>query len=223
VPIRNDASGASARRPKSLSATLAQGRFLDGGTERYPAVVLGAVAAQRLGIVSLESQPRVYVGGRYLNVVGILAPVTLASAIDRSWSRSPTPRPPSTPKRTRRTPTSASTTLGSARSGASSPATANPEHPEEVDVSRASDALEAKAAAQGGFTSLFLGLGAVALLVGRVGIANVMVISVLERRSEIGLRRALGATRRHISIQFLTESLLLATLGGSAGAALARS
>jgi putative ABC transport system permease protein len=98
-------------------------------------------------------------------------------------------------------------------------ATANPEHPEEVDVSRPSDALEARAAAKTAFTSLFLGLGAVALLVGGVGIANVMVISVLERRSEIGLRRALGATRRHIALQFLTESVLLGAMGGVAGIA----
>jgi putative ABC transport system permease protein len=97
-------------------------------------------------------------------------------------------------------------------------ATANPENPEEVEVSRPSDALEAKAAAEGAFTSLLLGLGAVALLVGGVGIANVMVISVIERRSEIGLRRALGATRRHITSQFLTESLLLSALGGVTGA-----
>ena len=102
-------------------------------------------------------------------------------------------------------------------------ATANPENPEEVEVSRPSDALEAKAAAEGAFTSLLLGLGAVALLVGGVGIANVMVISVIERRSEIGLRRALGATRRHITSQFLTESLLLSAMGGAAGRAARRS
>jgi putative ABC transport system permease protein len=100
------------------------------------------------------------------------------------------------------------------------PRAANPEHPEQVNISRPSDALAARAIAADTFTSLFLGLGAVALLVGGVGIANVMVISVLERRSEIGLRRALGATRRHISVQFLAEALLLSGLGGLAGIAL---
>ena len=90
-------------------------------------------------------------------------------------------------------------------------------NPEEVQVSRASDVLEARAVANSTFTNLFMGLGAVALLVGGIGIANVMVIAVIERRSEIGLRRAIGATKFHIAIQFITESLLLACVGGSLG------
>ena len=95
--------------------------------------------------------------------------------------------------------------------------TASPENPSEVDVSQPSSALVAQAEAQGAFDGLFLGLGAVALLVGAVGVANIMIISVLERRSEIGLRRALGATKGHIRIQFLAEAVLLALLGGAAG------
>lgn len=96
-------------------------------------------------------------------------------------------------------------------------ATVNPENPDQVEVSRPSDAIEAKAAAESAFTSLFRGLGAVALLVGGVGIASVMAISVPERRAEIGLRRALGATRRHVAVQFLIEALILAAIGGIGG------
>ena len=95
--------------------------------------------------------------------------------------------------------------------------TADPEDDSGVQISNPSDALKARAAAKGQFTTLLVGLGAVALLVGAIGIANTMIISVLERRGEIGLRRALGATKRHISTQFLTESALLAVLGGVAG------
>jgi putative ABC transport system permease protein len=98
-------------------------------------------------------------------------------------------------------------------------ATANPENPSEVAVSQPSAALVAQADAQGAFDALFLGLGAVALLVGAVGVANIMIISVLERRSEIGLRRALGATKGHIRVQFLAEAVLLAFIGGAAGVA----
>ena len=96
-------------------------------------------------------------------------------------------------------------------------ATVNPETPDEVQVSRASDVLEARVATQMTFTNLFLGLGAVALLVGAIGIANIMVIAVIERQNEIGLRRALGATRFHIGIQFISESLLLSFIGGVLG------
>ena len=96
-------------------------------------------------------------------------------------------------------------------------ATANPQNPSQVDVSQPSAALVAQADAQGAFDDLFLGLGDVAVLVGAVGVANTMIISVLERRSEIGLRRALGATRGHIRVQFLAEAVLLALIGGAVG------
>src|SRR5262249_44812800 len=95
--------------------------------------------------------------------------------------------------------------------------TTNPENPSEVNVTEPSSALVAEADTKGAFNGLFLGLGAIALLVGAIGVANIMIISVLERRSEIGLRRALGATKAQIRTQFLNEAILLALIGGAAG------
>jgi putative ABC transport system permease protein len=205
----------------TLGGTMASGRFLDAATSRYPTIVLGAVTAQRLGIASASGATQVYAQGQWFTVIGVLAPLALAPDVDRSALIGlPAAR------RLFGTKSNASTIYVRtdpdrvSQTGALLAATANAEHPEEIAVSRPSDALAAKAAAKSAFTTLFLGLGAVALLVGGVGIANVMVISVLERRSEIGLRRALGATRRHISTQFLAEALLLSGLGGLAGVAL---
>ena len=205
----------------TLGGRMASGGFLDAATERYPVVVLVAVAAERLGITDVSNRPQVHLAGQWFTVLGILEPLPLAPELDRSAligspiavDRLNADGTPSTIY-VRSDPDA----VEDVRSVLA--ATANPEAPEEVAVSRPSDALEARAAAKTAFTSLFLGLGAVALLVGGVGIANVMVISVLERRREIGLRRALGATKRHVALQFLTESLLLSGIGGVVGVSL---
>jgi putative ABC transport system permease protein len=206
---------------ETLSGTLAAGRFLDDAVDSYPAVVLGSVAASRLGIGDLDEPVVVWIDGRWWSVVGILDPLPLAPEIDRSALVG------FDVARSLLSSDGAATTLyvrsepaqiGDVRSVL--PATANPENPESVNVSRPSDAIEAQAAAATAFTALYLGLGAVALLVGGLGIANVMFMAVLERRSEIGLRRALGATRGHIVAQFLAEALLLAAVGGLAGVAI---
>jgi len=200
----------------TLGAAVADGRWLDAATARYPAVVLGAVTAQRLGID--RPGPRLYADGRWLTVIGILAPIPLAPEVDRAALVGiPVAR------RLLGGSDSASTIYVRAdpdhvtQARNSIAGTADPEHPEEVEVSRPSDALAARAAAKGAFTGLFLGLAAVALLVGGVGIANTMFVSVLERRGEIGLRRALGAAQRHIALQFLGEALLIALLGALGG------
>jgi putative ABC transport system permease protein len=205
--------------PQAVGATLAQGRFLDGALERYPAVVLGAVTAQRLGVDRPGVQ--VYADGRWLTVVGILRTIPLVPDLDRAALIGyPVAKALFGTDRHASTVYVRADTNAVAATRDLIPASANPEHAEEIDVSRPSDALAARAAAQGAFTALFLGLGAVALLVGGVGIANVMVISVLERRAEVGLRRALGARRRHVAAQFFAEALLLSVLGGVAGVTL---
>jgi putative ABC transport system permease protein len=201
-----------------LEGTMTSGSFLNDATGRYPVTVLGAVAAQRLGIDRLRPDTTVWLGDRLFRVAGVMAPLPLAPDIDRSaligYGEA------ATDYAADGAPTTiyvrARTDAVTAVQGVLGP-TANPAHPEEVQVSRPSDALQARAVANDAFTSLLLGLGAVALLVGGVGIANVMVISVLERRQEIGVRRALGATRAHVRRQFLTEALSLAGIGGLVG------
>ncbi len=211
-------AAAPATLPATVGATMAHGRFLNAATARYPAVVLGAEAASLLGIRNLAHPTQVWIGGYRFTVTGIMSHVPLETTMDSmafigfpiaeqdfSFDGHPTEL------YVRSDPSQV------AAVNAVLSATVNPSDPSTVSVSEPADILQAEAVTASAYNALFLGLGAVALLVGGVGIANVMVISVLERRSEIGLRRALGATRRHIAEQFLAEALLLSALGGLAG------
>jgi len=211
---------ASAGLLRAVGTSLAHGRYLNPATASQPAAVLGATAAARLGIDRVWPGERIWLGGQWFYVTGILKPAVLAPEIDTAVLVGfPAAHKylgfdghPSTIYV--RAATDQVTAVQQVLA-----ATANPESPSNVEVSRPSAALVARAAAKSALNGLFLGLGAVALLVGGVGVANIMVISVLERRSEIGLRRALGATKGQIRTQFLSEAILLAVLGGTAGVA----
>jgi putative ABC transport system permease protein len=199
---------------------VARGQFLNAATAREPVAVLGSAAAQRLGIDRIWAGEKIWVGGMWFYLAGILNPAPLASEIDSAVLIGY----PAAGRYFRfdghpseiyvRAATNAVTGVDNLLA-----AQANPENPSEVTVSLPSTALVAQVDAQSAFDTLFLGLGAVALLVGAIGVANIMVIAVLERRSEIGLRRALGATKGHIRLQFLGEAILLSLAGGGAGVA----
>ncbi len=203
---------------RSQKGTLYDGVYLSTVTSQYPTVVLGSVAAERLGVAKVGANQKIWLASQWFTLIGILNPLPLAADLDRGaiigygaaekflnhqgnvdviYVRA-------YPEHIEDVRSVMATTV-------------NPVNPEEVQVSRASDVLQARAAANSTFTNLFVGLGAVSLLVGGIGIANVMVIAVIERRNEIGLRRALGATRFHIGSQFITESLSLSFIGGLTG------
>jgi len=206
--------------PAAAGTSLAQGRFLNAATAREPVAVLGAVTAQLLGIDRIRPGMRIWAGGQWFYVTGILNPAVLAPQIDSAvligfpaaekylhFDGNPSEI------YVRTVNTQAATTRVDNLLGYQ----ASPANPDQVTVSQPSSALTAQADAKGALDTLFLGLGAIALLVGAIGVANIMVISVLERRSEIGLRRALGATHGQIRAQFLAEAILLSLAGGVAG------
>ncbi|MEM7341052.1 MAG: ABC transporter permease [Actinomycetota bacterium] len=212
--------GADGDLVSTLNGTLADGRYLDEATAAYPNAVVGAVAAERLGIRDLDEPTYVLIDDQWVEVIGLLEEFPLAADLDRAVIIGR--EAAQTYFDAGDAPAVVYTRVDEGAIDATRdllPANTDPANPEEVTVSRPSDALEAQAAADDALTTLFLGLGAVALLVGGVGIANVMVIAVIERRGEIGLRRALGATRAHVRNQFLAEAVLLSVLGGLAGIA----
>jgi putative ABC transport system permease protein len=227
-PIETNAlsvDAATLNLPAGVGTSLAQGRFLNAATAREPVAVLGAATAQRMGIDRIRPGMRIWVGpggpdGQWFYVTGILSPAIYAPELDSAVligfpAAEKYLHFDSHPSQiyVRTVNTQAATTRVDALLGAQ----ANPENPSQVTVSQPSDALTAQADTKGALDALFLGLGAVALLVGAIGVANIMVISVLERRQEIGLRRALGATRGQIRTQFLAEATLLSLAGGAAG------
>ena len=211
--------------PATVGTSLAQGRWLNAATASQPVAVLGAVAAQRLGIDTIWPGERILirsssdtVGGQWFAVAGVLHSAPLAPEIDSSVlvgypAASKFLHFDAHPSQIylRADPDQVDAVHDLLA------AAADPEDPGAVTVSQPSDALVAEAEAKGVLNSLFLGLGSVSLLVGAIGVGNVMLIGVLERRSEIGLRRALGATKGHIRLQFLAEAMLLALLGGAVG------
>jgi putative ABC transport system permease protein len=205
----------------TLRATLAEGRFLNRITERYPTVVLGADAATQLGVDQTNGNAQIYIDNQWFTVIGILNHLALAPELDRAAlvgfpeaaHLTGTPLRPTTIY-VRTNPDNVASVEGVLASAA------NPASPNTISVSRPSDLLNARTAATTTFTGLFLGLGALTLLVGGLGCANVMVIAVLERRTEIGIRRAVGATKTNIANQFLAESLVLSALGAIVGIAI---
>jgi putative ABC transport system permease protein len=218
---------ASLNLPGAVGTTVAQGGFLNAATATEPVTVLGAAAARRLGIDRVSPGERIWVGGMWFYVGGILSSAALAPEIDDAvligfpaaktylGYTSVVDGRPALGNPTEIYVRAETTQVNAVYNVLAS--TANPENPSEVDVTQPSSTLVAEADTKGAFNGLFLGLGAIALLVGAIGVANIMIISVLERRSEIGLRRALGATKAQIRTQFLSEAILLALIGGATG------
>jgi len=205
----------------ALGTHLDTGVFLNHANQAYPVAVLGAQAAQILGLPPGSGPARIWLSGHWFTVIGVLASAELAPEIDTSVLIGFSTAAALFGQDSHPTLIYVRAATGQVPAVAAELArAADPANPEAVLTSRPSDALTARLAATSTGTGLYLGLGAVALLVGGIGIANILVIGVLERRAEIGLRRAIGARRRHIALQFLTEAFLLGVAGGAAGVTL---
>ena len=204
--------------PQVLNTEIVAGRFLDDASSSVPTVVLGWVAAERLGIADVDIARRIFIGGEWFTVIGILDDMPLHPDIERAVLIGESVARDLFEADLNPTAVYARIQLDLVHEVVDViPATVNPQNPDQISVTRPADALVARRAAEEALTGLLIGLGSVALLVGGVAIANIMVMSVLERRMEVGVRRALGATKRHIRLQFLGESILLAGIGGVLG------
>ncbi|MFG2268260.1 MULTISPECIES: ABC transporter permease [Streptomyces] len=203
----------------ALRGELQTGRWLDASAQKLPTVVLGHDAAEALGLSTPGT--RVWIAEHWYAVIGILRPNELAPEIDRSvlmsWNNAVKDLKSNGTASTvylRADPDKVSAVQNVAG------ATANPAAPQNAAVSRPSDLLKARYETVSGLNSLVIALASVALLVGGVGIANTMVVGVMERRGEIGLRRSLGARTGQIATQFLIEAAVLGAVGGIVGAML---
>jgi putative ABC transport system permease protein len=205
----------------SVRGTLATGRFFDTGHDERAdrVVVLGANLAARLHVNRVDNQPSLFIGERAYAVIGIVDHVARhTELLDAAIVPDGTARAVlglDAPQQLQiDTATGAAALVGH-----QAPIALDPSHPDGFDASVPPTATRLRARVQSDVNALFLVLGGVALLAGAVGIANVTLLSVLERIAEIGLRRALGATRRQIAAQFVLESGLVGLIGGLVGAA----
>ncbi len=206
----------------SVHADLRAGRFLDeGNSSRADRVaLLGPAAALRIGIDSVNQLPAIAIGDRLYLVIGILAGVArqpdLLGAVIIPEGAARRDFALSSPAIV-----AVETRMGAASLIAlQTPLALRPDNPAALKVASPPEPQRIREAVQSDVDQLFLLLGAVSLLVGAIGIANVTLVSVVERTGEIGLRRALGATRLHIAEQFLMESTTMGLVGGIVGASL---
>jgi len=198
------------------------GRYFDAGHDARGdrVAVLGERAAEALGINRVDSQPSIFIGETPYTVIGIIRGVERRSdLLDSVILPLGTARADFGVKAAAELHVQIAVGAG-ALVARQAPIAIAPNAPENFTVTSPSTKSELRDNIQSDINVVFLILGGIALLAGGLGIANVTMLSVMERIGEIGLRRALGATRRDIARQFMIESVVIGLLGGLIGSAL---